>query len=108
MRFGEAIGILHKGVLVFETEDMFGVFMDCCLYDWPPEGKSRVQRYAETHTLAPGNDERELLQAYLRAEYRILVSKARWRGGGSLLCRCILRGSVLRHGHRSRRKSSRS
>jgi hypothetical protein len=79
---GEAIGILHKGVLVFETEDMSGVLMDCCLYDWPLEGKSRVQQYAETHTLAPGSDEHELLQAYLRAEYRILVPQARWRGAG--------------------------
>src|ERR1019366_6501955 len=28
---GEAIGILHKNVLVFQTEDMSGVLMDCCL-----------------------------------------------------------------------------
>jgi SEC-C motif len=79
---GEAIGILHKRVLVFQTEDMSGVLMDCCLYDWPLAGKSCVQRYAETHTLVPGSDEHELLQAYLRAEYRILVPKARWRGAG--------------------------
>ena len=79
---GEAIGILHKGVLVFETEDMSGVLMDCCLYDWPLEGKSLVQRYAETHALAPGSDEHELLQACLRAEYRVLVPKACWRGAG--------------------------
>jgi hypothetical protein len=79
---GEAIGILHKGVLVFETEDMSGVLVDCCLYDWPREGKSRVQQYAETRTLAPGSEEHELLQAYLRAEYRILVPQARWRGAG--------------------------
>jgi SEC-C motif-containing protein len=79
---GEAIGILHKGVLVFQTEDMSGVLMDCCLYDWPLAGKSCVQRYAETHTLMPSSDEHELLQAYLRAEYRILVPKALWRGAG--------------------------
>src|SRR5271157_3054230 len=79
---GEAIGILHQGVLVFATEDMSGVLMDCCLYDWPLEGKSRVQRYAETHTLAPGSDEHEILQAYLRAQYRILVPQARCRGAG--------------------------
>ena len=79
---GEAIGILHQGVLVFATEDMSGVLVDCCLYDWPLEGKSRVQQYAETRTLAPGSDEHELLQAYLHAEYRILVPQARWRGAG--------------------------
>jgi hypothetical protein len=51
---GEAIGILQKGVLVFETEDMSGVLMDCCLYDWPAEGKSLVQRYAENPRFGSG------------------------------------------------------
>ena len=30
---GEAIGILHDGVFVFDTEDVTSVLMDCCLYD---------------------------------------------------------------------------
>lgn len=79
---GEAIGILHKGVLVFETEDTPGVLMDSCLYDWPIEGKSCVQRYAETHTFPLGSDEHELMQASLRAEYRILVPQALREGVG--------------------------
>src|SRR5664280_411985 len=31
---GETIGILHRGVLVFDTEDETSILMDCCLYDW--------------------------------------------------------------------------
>ena len=70
---GDAIGILHNGVLVFDSEDMTGVMMDCCLYDWFEDGKNLVQRYSETHPARPGTDESYLLNAYLQAKYRVLV-----------------------------------
>ena len=31
---GDALGIRRSGVLVFDSEDMTSVMMDCCLYDW--------------------------------------------------------------------------
>lgn len=37
---GEAIGILHRGVLVFSSEDETSILMDCCLYDWLQNGKN--------------------------------------------------------------------
>src|SRR6266480_2991121 len=56
----EAIGVLHGGVLVLESEEESNVLMDCCLYDWIPEGKNLVEKYAENHPPAPGTEEQEL------------------------------------------------
>jgi hypothetical protein len=70
---GDAIGIRHNGVLVFTTEDMSSVLMDCCLHDWFENGKNQVQRYSEAHPAQPGTDEGYLLSAYIRARYRVLV-----------------------------------
>jgi hypothetical protein len=79
---GKAIGVLRHGVLVFGSEDEMSVLMDCCLYDWVDAGKNAIHRYAETHTPPPGTDAHVLLQAYLRAKYRLLVPKAVLRGAG--------------------------
>jgi hypothetical protein len=70
---GDAIGILHEGALVFATEDMTSVLMDCCLYDWFENGKNLVQRYSEAHPPQPGTDESCLLSAFIKAKYRVLV-----------------------------------
>src|ERR1035438_1448522 len=74
---GETIGILHRGVLVFDTEDEASILMDCCLYDWMRNGKNLVEKYAENHPASPGTEEHELLQAYLQAKYRIVVPRSR-------------------------------
>src|SRR5580693_8514457 len=73
---GDAIGIRRDGVLVFDSEDMTGVLMDCCLHDWLENGKNLVQRYADTHAATPGSDESYLLSAYTRARYRVLVTQS--------------------------------
>ena len=91
---GDALGIRRNGVLVFDSEDMTSVMMDCCLYDWYENGKNLVQRYAETHPATPGTDESYLLQAYLRAQYRILVAQSVVAGAG-LQCRDVLYGVEL-------------
>jgi hypothetical protein len=91
---GEAIGILRNGTLVFDTEDVSSVMMDCCLYEWFEHGKNLVQRYAETHPAKPGTDEEYLLEAYLQAKYRVIVSKSIVPGAG-LLCRDVLNGESL-------------
>jgi hypothetical protein len=92
---GDAIGIRRNGVLVFDTRDMSSVLMDCCLYDWFENGKNLVQRYSETHPAKPGTDESYLLNAYLQAEYRILVTETAVPGAG-LHCRDILnRGDLF-------------
>jgi len=91
---GEAIGVLHRGVLEFDSEDMTSVLMDCCLYDWLEEGKNVVQRYSETHPAKPGTDERYLLDAYLQAKYRMLVVQSAVPGAG-IHCRDLLHNEEL-------------
>jgi len=91
---GSALGILRNGVLVFDSEDMTSVMMDCCLYDWFENGKNLVQRYAETHPSKPGTDESCLLNAYLQAKYRILLVQSAVPGAG-LHCQDVLNGGEL-------------
>jgi hypothetical protein len=91
---GDALGIRQNDVLIFETEDMTSVLMDCCLYDWYEDGKNLVQRYAETHPAAPGTDEGYLMHAYLRAKYRILLAQSVLPGAG-LHCQDLLNGGEL-------------
>lgn len=50
---GDALGIRRNDVLIFDSEDMTSVMMDCCLYDWYENGKNLVQRYAEAHPATP-------------------------------------------------------
>lgn len=91
---GDAIGILHKGVLVFDSEDMTGVLMDCCLHDWFEDGKNLVQRYAETHPATPGTDESYLLSAYTQAKYRVIVTQFSVPDAG-VHCRDVLNNEDL-------------
>lgn len=79
---GDALGILRNGTLVFGTEDEPNILMDCCLYDWIRNGKSIVERFAEDHPPVPETEEGELLQAYLRAQYRILMPQSSVKGAG--------------------------
>lgn len=91
---GDALGIRHNGVLVFDSEDMTSVMMDCCLYDWYENGKNLVQRYAETHPVTPGTDESYVLQACLHAKYRILKVQSAVPGAG-VHCQDVLNGGEL-------------
>ena len=79
----EAIGRLHGGVLVLDSEDESSVLMDCCLFDWIREGKNLIEKYAENYPPAPGTEEHELLEAYLQAKYRIVVPQSRVPGAGA-------------------------
>src|SRR5580658_9918271 len=91
---GDAIGILHNGVLVFDSEDMFGVLMDCCLHDWFEDDQNLVQRYAEAHPARPGTDESYLLSAYSQAKYRVVVTQSSVPDAG-VHCRDVLNNEDL-------------
>ena len=91
---GDALGIRRNGVLIFDSEDMTSVMMDCCLYDWYESGKNLIQRYAETHPTTPETDESYLLQACRQAKYRILVAQSAVPGAG-LHCQDVLNGGEL-------------
>ncbi len=91
---GAALGLLHDGVLVLETEDVSAVMADCCLHDWHKDGKNLVQRYAEEHIATLGTVENYLLQAYCNAKYRVLAMDSAVPGAGHH-CRDILNGGEL-------------
>ena len=78
----KAIGVEHDGQLWLDGEDVMSVLMDCCLYDWIDGGRSLVQRYAEAQVREAGTDEDFLLQAYLKAQYRIVRPQAVLPGAG--------------------------
>ena len=91
---GDAIGIRHNGVLVFDNEDVSSVLMDCCVHDWFENGKNLVQRYSEAHPAKPGTDESYILNACLQAKYRILLVKSAMPGAG-LYCKDGLNNEEL-------------
>jgi hypothetical protein len=91
---GNALGIRHKDILVFDTEDVASVLMDCCIFDWFEDGRNLVQRYADTCPAAPETDESFLLNGYCRATYGILAVLGIVRGSG-LHCRDVLNGGEL-------------
>src|SRR6266850_2774395 len=74
LEVGDAIGIMRNGALRFDYEDMSSVLMDCCLHDWFENGRNVVQRYSEGFPAKPETDERLLLDAYVQAKYRVVVS----------------------------------
>ena len=89
----DALGIRRNGVLVFDSQDMTSVMMDCCLYNWFEKGKNLVRRYAETHPETAA-DERFLLHACLDAKYRIVVPQSAVPGAG-VHCQDALNGGTL-------------
>lgn len=91
---GKALGIADGDKLYFDTPDMLAVFADCCLYDWYEDGKNLMTRYIEAHPAEPGSDQALLFDAYLRAEYRILVPESAVPGAG-IYCEDVPNGGEL-------------
>jgi hypothetical protein len=79
---GRRLGILKRGVLVFDSEDETSVLMDYCIYNVHNHGRNAVQRYlAETPPRA-GSDEMLVLKAMMDAYYSILQVQSVERGVG--------------------------
>ena len=84
LEIGEALGLLEDGVVVLESREISKIMADCCLHDWyDADGKSIVQRYAETHPAQPGTDEHYVLNALLHAQYRVLKVRSLVPGAGA-------------------------
>jgi hypothetical protein len=90
----QALGLLHQGVLVLDSNQEMSVLSDACLYDWYQDGVNTVERYAETHPQTPGSAEAELLDAYGRAVYRLIRLETAVPGAG-VHCRDLLTGEEL-------------
>jgi hypothetical protein len=90
----EALGIMWKGVLVYDTEDVTAVHADCCLHDWIRDGRNLVTKYSLDHPASPGTDEDFLLRAHQQARFRILLPKSVAPGAG-MECTDALSGEHL-------------
>jgi len=89
-----ALGIMRKGVLVFDTEEVVAVHADCCLHDWIRDGRNLITKYSLDHPASPGTDEEFLLRAHQQARFRILLPKSIAPGAG-LECTDALSGEHL-------------
>jgi hypothetical protein len=79
---GEALGIMRKGALVYDTEDVIAVHADCCLHDWIRDGKNLVTKYSLAHPASPGTDEELILRSQQQARFRILLPQSVAAGAG--------------------------
>ncbi len=89
-----ALGIMRKGVLVFDTEEVAIVRADCCLHDWIRDGRNLIAKYSLDHPASPGSDEEYLLRAYQQARFRILLTESIAPGAG-MECTDALSGERL-------------
>jgi hypothetical protein len=79
---GAALGVMRKGVLVFDSDSVISVLADCCVHDWIKDGKNVVTKFSLAHPASPGSDEEYLLRAHQLARYRLLISESIARGAG--------------------------
>ena len=86
---GEALGILHDGILYFDSEGIASVLADCCLYDWYHKGKNVIEQFAARHSATARPDERLLLDACCNAGYTVLRVESVLPGAG-FYCRDML------------------
>jgi len=76
------LGMLRKGVFVFETEDETAVLMDYCLYDVRRRGLNAIEQYLVESPPDPESDEMECLRAMQHATYSLCLVESVVRGVG--------------------------
>lgn len=79
---GRRLGILQGRALALGSHDEMNVVMDCCLHDLMQDGKNAMEWYLENHSSLASPDERELLEAFRLAQYRIVFPLSRVEGAG--------------------------
>ncbi len=67
---GRRLGILHRGVLVFDSEDMAAVLMDYAIHHYfAPDGRNAVRRYLDLSPPPADSEEPAVLQARINIRY---------------------------------------
>lgn len=85
-----ALGFMRGNQLSFDSEEQTNILMDYCIHDWVDgNGKNVVQKYAERSTATVGSEEHQLVQAFLEAQYRVLLLKDVVPGAGAY-CKDVL------------------
>jgi hypothetical protein len=70
---GKRLAILHKGVLVFNSEDESAILMDYCLYDVRRNGRNAVDQYLLDSEPGPESDEMVCLRSMQHAVYSLFI-----------------------------------
>lgn len=78
----EKLGILQRGIMVFNSEDESSVLMDYCLYDVRRNGRNAVERYLIDSPPDLDSDEMVCLRAMQHAIYSLFVVESVERGLG--------------------------
>lgn len=89
--YGQKLGLLVDGTLVFETEDEASVLVDYCLYDGWSGQHNAVTRFLAKQPYAVGTDQALLMDAMSRARYSLFQVESVAEGLG-VNCRDVLRG----------------
>jgi SEC-C motif len=79
---GKKLGMLSRGVFVFNTEDESSVLMDYCIYDVRQNGRNAVEEYLIDSPPDPDSQEMVCLRAMQHAIYSIFVVETVHRGVG--------------------------
>jgi len=90
-----ALGILRKGVMVFQSEDMTSVLMDYCIHDVRRQGRTVVEEMLAEGKYSPGTDETLYLEALRQAKYGIFLVERTVPGVGVDVLD-VIRGNRLR------------
>jgi hypothetical protein len=77
------LGILQRGILVFDSEAEMAVLMDFCIYDVRRGGLNAVERFVEENPYRPGSDEALMLAAMKEARFALLQVESVERGAGA-------------------------
>lgn len=76
------IGMLHRGTLVFDSEEEMSVLMDYCIYHVHQRGRNAVERYLCDCPPDPDSDEMACLRAMQHATYTMVALLRVERGVG--------------------------
>jgi len=67
---GRRLGILRRGILVFDSEDMASVLMDYAIHHYfAPDGRNAVQRYLDLSPAPVDSEELAVLRARINIRY---------------------------------------
>jgi hypothetical protein len=70
---GKKLGILRRGMFVFDTEDESAVLMDYCIYDVYRSSRNAIGQYLQENSPDPESDEMACLQAMREAKYALVL-----------------------------------
>ena len=70
---GRKLGILRKGVFVFDSEDETSVLMDYCIYNVYRRGRNAIEQYLCDSPPDPDSEEMACLRAMQHATYALIV-----------------------------------